>query len=174
QKFDFGGELYGSRFTTRPPEYILGREDWLYITPFTRYKPFKGLQFTLGVDILLLGNEETTEPPISGSYPNYSKWRITGRVNFSPSTAFYISPTFIGTDEPSVGHERRSASQAQGGGYDYFDKQDLFRWALEKQVGGVDAVQLDLEKLRRERMKAEEELKKLKKKLEEKKRSGGK
>lgn len=178
--FDFGAELYGSMFMKEPDSTVLGREDWAYFTPFVRYKPFKGFQFTMGIDALLLGYHNTTVPspemrrPDLHRYPNYSKYRITGRISFSPSTAFYIAPTFVSTDEPSVGRERRSASQAQGGGYDYFDKQDLFRWALEKQVGGVDAVQLDLEKLRRERMKAEEELKELKKKLEEEKRSGGK
>jgi len=173
---DYGVELYGASFVKKPQEDVLGRENWAYATPFVRYKPFKGFQFTMGVDALLIGYINTTV--IEGSqaldkFPNYSKWRITGRISIAPSTAFYISPTFVGSEETGSGGERRSM-RAEGGGRpgEAFDRSALFRWAIEEQVGGVDAVNLDLDKLKQERMKAEEELKKLKRTLEEKKRKG--
>ncbi len=177
--FDVGFEIYGNKFLQQPDVGILGREDWAYITPLARYKPFKGLKFTLGVDVLIMGDENTTEPPSEwhfgniDKYPNYSNWRITGRINFAPSTAFYISPTFVSSEEPGTGQGRTSMQRTEGGttagGFDFLNRQDLFKWAIEERMGGVDAVDLDLEKLRQERIKAEEDLKKLKKKLEEKK-----
>ena len=175
---DLGFEVYGNQFLKQPELNVLGRENWAYVTPFARYRPFKGLQFTMGVDVLLMGDENTTEPAPGQTfrnvddYPNYAEWRITGKISFAPSTAFYISPTFVSSEEPVTGQARTAGSRAeagQAGGYDFFNRQDLFRWAIEEQVGGVDAVNLDLNKLRQERMKAEEDLKKLKKKLEEKK-----
>jgi len=175
--FDVGFELYGNKFLQRPDVSVLGREDWAYVTPLARYKPFKGFQFTLGVDLLLQGNENTTEPQPGSSfrniddYPNYAKWRITGRINFAPSTAFYISPTFVRSEEPGTGQGRTSLQRSEGGGgFDFLNRDDLFKWAIEEHTGGVSAVDLDLEKLRQERIKAEEDLKKLKRKLEEKKK----
>jgi hypothetical protein len=165
--FDFGCELFGTHFTKRPPVKVLGREDWLYVTPMVRYKPFKGFQFTMGIDMLVLGYINTSSR--QNLLPNYSKWRISGRINFAPSTSFYISPTFVSSEESAVGQSRASASRSSGGGSgDFLNRQDLFRWVIEREVGGVDAVNLDLEKLRQERMKAEAELKELKKRLESK------
>lgn len=174
--FDYGLEVYGMHFIVEPPEEILGREDWLYACPFVRYKPFKGFHFTLGLDMLAIGYHNTSVPT-SGSYnelfPNYSKWRLSGRINFSPSTSFYISPTFVRSEEAGTGRAARGMEITRGGGSsDFLNREDLFRWAVEKRVGGVDAVNLDLVKLRQERMKAEAELKRLKKRLEDKKRSG--
>ena len=175
---DFGFEFYGNQFLKQPEINVLGRENWAYVTPFARYKPFKGLQFTMGVDVLVMGEKNTTVPDRDvffrnvDDYPNYAQWRVTGKISFAPSTAFYISPTFVNSEEPATGQARSALGRAESGsmgGYDFFNRQDLFRWAIEEQVGGVDAVNLDLNKLRQERMKAEEDLKKLKKKLEQKK-----
>jgi len=166
--FDFGLELYGSRFVKRPSVYVLSREDWTYATPFVRYKMFKGLNFTLGIDALLQGSKETsvTNLPDIVSFPsNYSKWRVSGRVSFTPSTTFYLAPTFAKVDETGTGRSRMGAD-AMGGGS--MDRQSLFRWAVEERGGGVEAADLDLQKIRQERIKAEEELKRLKRKLEEK------
>ncbi len=172
QRFDLGLEIYGSSFITQPDTNVLGREDWIYATPFARYKLFKGLYFTMGVDVLLQGDEETSWPSNEAlrDYPNYSNWRITGRINFAPSTAFYVSPTFVKVEEAAAGRERWSAARARGATGDIFDRQSLFRWAIEERGVGVEAIDLDLEKIRQERIKAEEELKKLKRKLEEKQR----
>jgi len=183
--FDYGIEVYGTHFVVEPPENILGREDWLYACPMLKYKPFKGFQFTLGLDMLVIGYKNTSKPDYlnrkidpnysyNSVYPNYSKWRISGRINFSPSTSFYISPTFVKSEEAGTGRAARGMEARGGRSGDFLNKDQLFRWAIEDQVGGVDAVNLDLVKLRQERMKAEAELKSLKKRLEDKKRGSSK
>ena len=170
--FDFGAELFGSSFIKRPPKRILGREDWIYITPLMRYRLFKGLFFTLGLDVLLLGYDNTSvvDHINLSPYPNYSSWRLSTRVQFSPSTAFYAAPTFAKPEEAGTGRVKRSYDRSTGDAMEFFDRQALFKWAVEERTGEIEAVDLDLEKIRQERKKAEEELQRLKRELEEKKR----
>lgn len=169
--FDFGFELYGGAFIKRPPVSVLGREDWMYITPMVTYKPFKGLNFSTGLDVLLMGSKDTSVPEIrdAKNFPNYPNWRLSGRISFAPSTAFYVAPTFAKTTDAAGGYERRKGVRSSGGN-EFLDRQSLFKWAIEDQMGGVEAIDLDLEKLRQERIRAEEDLKRLKKKLEQKQR----
>ena len=171
---DYGFEMYGSYFLKQPPESIFGRENWLYVTPMVRYKLFKGLFFTMGLDVLVIGHDEETTVLNNRleDYANYSTWRITGRVNFTPSTAFYVAPTFAKTDDPGTGRERRrslragTASTETASGGELFNRQELFRWAIEERFGGTEAVDVDLERIRQERIRAEEELRRLRQELE--------
>jgi len=175
-RFDYGAELYGAFFYKEPLDFILSRENWMYLTPFVRYKLFKGLNFTLGLDLLMMGGDETTIPAYT--LPNYPGYRLTGKIQFTPSTAFYSAPTFAKADAPitSSGRARNtySGSANTGGGASgspMFNRQELFRWGIEERGGEVQAIDLDLEKLRMERKKAEEELNALKAKLEERKKT---
>lgn len=184
-RFDYGFELFGANFLSRPPLTTLGREDWIYVTPMVRYKLFKGLTFTLGLDLLMLGHTNTSvyaldaNPTPDKDAPNYASYRISWKISFSPSTAFYAAPTFVKADEAGTGRQRStfSSSSDNGGmnngsnGGPAFGRQELFRWGIEERAGDVQNINLDLEKLRQDRKKAEEELKALKLKLEEKQRA---
>jgi len=115
-----------------------------------RYKLFKGLHFTMGVDLLLLGQKETSKPGFSDR-PNYSTWRLSGKINFAPSTAFYAAPTFVSaTQSGGTGRERRSFESvtSAGGQTPLFNRQELFRWGIEERGLDVQSVDLDLEKIR--------------------------
>ncbi len=177
-QFGFGAELHGSFFVQRPSIDYLGREDWIYITPFVRYDLFLGLKFIMGLDVLLVGSEETSDPnwigPRLNDYPNYAPWRITGRINFMPSTSFFAAPTFEKASEGgsvlSAGRTRGSLRRkAAADGASSVDRQAMFKWAIEERGGEIEAVELDLDKIRQERQKAEEELEKLKTQLEKEK-----
>lgn len=162
-RFDYGAELYGAFFIKRPPVSILGREDWAYLTPMVRYKIFYGMQFTLGLDILLMGRDETTVPRYHSDL-NYATWRLSGKVNLIPSTPFYAAPTFVKGDVKGVaGREKRGGVATAPS----FSRQELLRWSIEEKGLDVQSLELDLEKIRQERKKAEEELLRLKQKLEE-------
>jgi hypothetical protein len=170
-RFDYGFEVYGANFIQRPVVTVLSREDWLYVTPMLRYKFFKGLSFTAGLDVLLMGSKDTTIP--SNDLPNYSKWRLSGKLDFAPSTAFYAAPTFAKADATGAGRERRSFGGGGSGEGDnsLYNRDDLFRWGIESRGSDIQTVNLDLEKLRQERKKAEDELKALKQKLEERQKA---
>lgn len=176
-RFDYGLELFGAFFYKEAADFVLSRENWMYFTPFVRYKLFKGLNFTVGIDLLLLGGDETTFPSVE-EYPNYPGYRITGKMRFTPSTAFYAAPTFVKAEAPTgaSGRQRSAYSSSNAGSANapMFSRQELFRWGIEERGGEIQSVDLDLEKLRMERRKAEEELKVLKAKLEERQNTGGK
>jgi len=168
---DFGAELYGSFFIQEPSESTFGRENWVYLTPMAKYDLFAGLKFILGMDILVLAKDNTT---IYGEnadydlriYPNYSTWRLTGKISFMPSTSFFAANTFEKSSEvASVGREKRSfgGRSALGSGA---DRQSLFKWAVEERGGEIEAIDIDLAKIRQERKKIEAELERLKKDLE--------
>lgn len=176
-RFDYGVELYGAFFYKDAAEDILGRENWMYVTPFVRYKLFKGLNFTLGLDLLMMGGTDNTIPT-TDPFPNYPGYRVSGKIRFTPSTAFYSAPTFVKADSPtsSTGRQRSSYAASNGGGgggggSPMFNRQELFRWGIEERGGEIQSVDLDLEKLRMERKKAEEELNVLKAKLEERQKT---
>ncbi len=175
-RFDYGVELYGAFFYKEASKTVLGRENWMYLTPFVRYRLFKGLNFTLGIDLLMMGGTDKTVPT-TDPLPNYPGYRISGKVRFTPSTAFYAAPTFVKADAPSSNSGRQrssySASEGSGGGSGtpMFNRQELFRWGIEERGGEIQSVDLDLEKLRMERKKAEEELNTLKARLEERQKT---
>ena len=165
----FGFELYGAFFLQRPEELVFARENWAYMTPVYKYQILSSITLTTGLDILLMGRENTSTRNIGGDalnvYPNYADWRLTTKVSYTP----YDLATIMAR-QPGAGGGRPSGRRMSGGGGGYYDRQSLFRLAIEDQVGSVEATDLDLEKLRQERIKAEEELKRLKRKLENKKR----
>jgi len=174
-RYDYGFEIYGSNFLKQPGDTVLSREDWLYITPMVRYKLFKGLTFTLGLDVLIIGGTDESVPS-TDPLPNYSPWRLAMKVDFTPSTAFYAAPTFVKATAPGgrAGRQRRTYASGgeEGGGMNpMFSRQELFRWGIEERGGDIQSLDLDLEKLRQERKKAEEELKALKTRLEEKQKA---
>lgn len=176
--FDYGMEVYGSAFIQEPTENKLSREDYLYVTPMVRYKFLKGLHFYMGLDLLMQGKDDTSfddtlvvgaDVTMLSDYSNYASWRISGKIQFSPSTTFYAVPTFDKVDKPGgAGRTKGSARSASGKDRDLLSRQELFRWAIEEKFGGTEAVDLDLEKIRMERKRAEDELKRLRDELKEK------
>ncbi len=168
--FDYGAEIYGSFFFVRPRPTVLGREDWVYVTPMLRFKPLGNLKIILGLDVLVLGNEETTvksrsnDALLSENYANYSTWRFTTRFAYNPSTTFFK----VDKEEGVFSGRQKRTQLSTPSANSFVDRQSLFKWAIEERGGDVEAVELDLDQIREERRKAEEELEELKKKLEEK------
>ncbi len=152
RRFDFALETSGSFFLRFPAEAAYSRENYQWVTPSLRYKMFYGLYAQLGVDILLWQGEDTTIPAIPADMPNYPAWRLNGALSISPSTSFYRQPTFSQVGDPlstrKLLRERKS----------------LFEWVVDEQEG-VEYIDVELEKIKAERKKAEQELEKLKKDL---------
>jgi len=175
-RYDYGVEFYGNLFLKQPPVSILGRENWMYVSPMARYKLFKGLTFTAGLDLLMLGRTDTSIPT-TNPLANYSTWRISGKISFTPSTVFNSSPSEGRSDAPTSAREKRSyagsdATKTQrGSGAPMLNRQELSRYGVEERGGDIQSVDLDLEKLRQERKKVEEQLKALKAKLEERQKA---
>jgi len=170
-KFDYGLEMYGNAFMVKPSSGIFGRENYFYITPMFTYKIFKGLYAIAGVDILAYNAKETTvitgPNPIPPDWPNYPTWRFTTRLQMTPSTPFYVAPTFVDVNDPGTGRERRRSSISPDTGDDLFSREQLFKWAIEERFGDQEQVDVDLDRIRQERRHAEEELARLKVELQQ-------
>lgn len=168
-QYDYGVELYGNAFLVQPPFAVFGRENYMYITPMFTYKLFKGLSVTGGVDILAYDAKETTvslTQSVPADWPNYAPWRVTGRIQITPSTAFYVAPTFTDVNDRKTGRERSvNTSNTVDTGGDVYSREQLFKWAIEERFGNKEVVIPDLDLIRAERRLAEEELARLKAEL---------
>ncbi|MBU0518625.1 hypothetical protein KKA00_11500 [bacterium] len=151
--FDFAVEQHGGIYTNAPEENIYSRENNLWLTPSINYKMFYGLNFLLGADVLLYEGEDTTLPEIPEDFPNYPSWRVNGVLSFSPSTSFYRQPTFERVSDPK---SMRKLLR---------DRKSLFEWVVDDQEG-LEYIDIELEKIKAERKKAEEDLEKLKQELQ--------
>ena len=152
--FDLGLEIYGLNYLNAPGPQILGREDWIYITPMVRTQIFDCVRYSFGLDILLKGWDDTTIPNYGVDFTdfyNYSAWRLTTRFNYMPP----VKPlTGSGTTLP-IWILNTSEDI-------YTGHHGLFRWALDDEGRQVNDVDTDLEKIRQERAEAEQELEKYK------------
>ena len=151
--FDFYLENSGLTFTNYPKEWVYSRESSIWLTPGVRYKMFYGLNLLLGVDVLLWSEDDKTSPALPDVYPNYPDWRINGTISFSPSTSFFRQPTFSQAGDPK---NLRKLLR---------DRKSLFEWVVDDQEG-LEYIDIELEKIKAERKKAEQDLEKLKKELE--------
>jgi len=168
--FDYGVEVYGQFFAVAPLEEYLSRENWAYVTPFARWDWLSGMQFYLGMDLLGIGKDNTTEFRKNWNemekYPNYPQYRVASRLTYKPPTSFLGTNKY--GDNSSVPGRRTFGGKNVTAGDS--DRESLFRWAVEERGGDLEAVDIDLAKIREDRKRAEAELEKLKKELEARKK----
>jgi hypothetical protein len=155
--FDFSLETHGSFFLREPRINSFSQMDYQWVTPAVRYKMFYGMSALVGVDVLLWkGEDKNTRALLDAmsqpEYPTFPGWRINGSISISPSTTFYREPTFSNVTDPlstrKLLRERKS----------------LFEWVVDDQQG-VEYIDVELEKIKAERKKAEQELENLKQQM---------
>ena len=164
-KTEYSLEMHGDFFVTRPYISAFSRENYLYICPGFKYKIFLGLAIGAAVDVKLYSEDELTTnkfaPFSNDEYPQYPAWRLNLKLDYIPSTGFYEIDTFGKIDKASVTKESLRSRRI------ITDKKSLFEWVIDENMG-AEYIDLELEKIRRERKEAEKELEKLKKEIEEK------
>jgi len=166
-KKEYSVELNGRFFLKKTP--VIGaysQENFLYLSPGFKYNFFLGLSVGAALDVLLYAGDENTSNYYSnvmelGDYPTYAAWRINLKLDYTPSTAFYEIPTFSEVSQESVTKESMRARRV------LTDKKSLFEWVVDEDKG-AEYIDLELEKIRNERKRAEAELEQLKKEIEEK------
>jgi hypothetical protein len=145
-------EVNGISWIEQPDTMVYGREDYMYVTPAIRFKPYRWLYADLGVDIRISGDEDVTRGVPLGvniDLPNYVDWKAWLALNF---TILPLAPSEQTPEEM----ER-----------DRFNKRvDFFQNIIEERER-IENVQEELDRLKREREEAEKELEELKQILEE-------
>lgn len=156
---DLHAELTGSHFIEPAPDSAFSREDFLYVVPGITYKPFLGFNIRFALEWELLNKPNTTVGRIiPAHYPaNYAPWRVSTNFVVFPTTAFFRQSTFSRMSQQTRYHERLMERSGM-------DRQSLFRWVTDEDLG-KEYIDLELEKIRQERMRAEQELEKLKQEL---------
>lgn len=155
--FDFSLETHGTMFTRKPKTNAFTQFNYQWLTPGVKFKLFYGMSAMLSADVLLWkGDDENTAALLDNlsepEYPTFPNWRLNGVISISPSTTFFHAPTFSSVSDPlstrKLLRERKS----------------LFEWVVDDQQG-VEYINVELEKIKAERKKAEQELENLKKQL---------
>ena len=147
--FEFMLEINGINYLQQPDSVVYGRENWMYISPSIRYKPFPWLSMDIGIDYLLVGTEDDSHYQPDVDLPNYSTWKVNMGLNFK------ILPLPTASDSPGEMQRKQ------------FNKRvDFFQSIIEERER-VEDVQEELEKLKQDREEAEKELEELKQILEE-------
>ena len=146
-------ELNGINYIEQPDTMVYSRENYIYVTPSIRYKPYRWVSMDLGVDVRISSNvQETKGVPLFTSsldLPNYASWKAHLGLNF---TILPLGPSELTPEEMDR---------------DRFNKRiDFFQNIIEERER-VESVQEELDRLRREREEAEKELEELKQVLEE-------
>ena len=164
-RFDYSVELTGRFFVKDPYLAAYSSEDYMYLTPAFKYKLFYGLHVGAAFDVLIMEGDEKTQnyyaPFTSKDYSQYATWRLNLKVDFVPSTAFYQTPTFKKIDKELSTKEILRTRRI------ITDRKSLFEWVVDENKG-AEYINLELEKIREERKRAEKELEQLKKEIEEK------
>ncbi len=157
--FDFRIEASGILYLKKPNNFIYSAEEWAFISPSIRYKPLKGLNFDLGMDIRVSPSDrELTTADDIPDYsrnrdlsPNYPAWKVYLGADIELN---FAKKGFAITSEKN--YQRAEARE----------KIELFEKILEERKKAKD-VQKELQNLRKVRKETEEEIEEIKKILDE-------
>jgi hypothetical protein len=157
-RWDFITEVYGSVFSDRPVKTAFSRASYSYLSLGTEFRLFYGISFALAGDFNIFTTDLEQYNFLPDGYPDfYPPWRLNGKINISPSTAFSKVNTWSSVrPESEIDMEVRSRTG--------LSQRDLVDW-LGADDGGAEFIDLELEKIRAERKEAELELERLKERL---------
>ncbi|RMH62221.1 MAG: hypothetical protein D6677_10110 [Calditrichaeota bacterium] len=153
--FDFRMELTGILFLQQPDPYVYSAEEWAFISPSIRYKPFKWVGVDLGMDFRVSPadrNNTSGIPDISARVdlpPNFPTWRVHMGIN--------LNLNVLSSSKTEVVNYRQAKAQKQV---------ELFETVIEEKQK-AEAVQNEIENLRSIRKDAEKEIEELKKMLDD-------
>lgn len=153
-QFDFSLEVYGNYHISKPPPTAYSRHSYVYFSPGVTYKPSYWLSFCAGFDFRLTPNKSSSSDLIRSGLtqilPTYPTWR----VNFGMKVNL--------TSKVQARFEEKISAESPG---EDGKKGDVFKNIADerKQIENAEA---ELEKIRSEREKMDEILKRLRKALE--------
>ncbi len=153
--FDFRMELTGILFIQQPDPYVYSAEEWAFISPSIRYKPFKWLSTDFGMDFRVSPAERNNTsgiPDISSTVdlpPNFPDWRV--------HMGFNVNLNVLSSEKTNVVNYQQAKAKQQV---------ELFETVIEEKEK-AEAVQDEIENLRSIRKDAEKEIEELKKLLDD-------
>ncbi len=156
--FDFSAEIHSRMFLQNPPPSAFSAEDMTYLTAGIYYKPYPWVTFEMGIDFRLSSDKDesdyqrTPREKPSEDFPNYPAWRSILGVKLA------ILPTHLYSASDSDLLRQRAEERKE---------------VLERMIKGqeqTEDAEGELERIRAERRRIEEELMRLRKLLEAEKK----
>ncbi|MBC8185622.1 hypothetical protein H8E88_31430 [candidate division KSB1 bacterium] len=152
--FDFSFELFGNTFFQQPPETAYSLENFIYFTPTITYKATRWLSICAGSDFRISQDKDETsyefvQKSVRAELPNYPDWRI--RLGFK----FLILPI----KNHSVSNKEILIRRADS-------RKKLFEEIIREQQE-AESTEEELDKIKTERIKAEKEIERLRRLLEQ-------
>ncbi len=159
--FDFSAELNANTFLTRPPVTAYSIEYSAYLTGGVYYKPRPWLTFQMGLDFRIASDDDLTEysgsgnstlsPPPTSDFPNYPTWR--GVLGFRMA----LLPKSLRSTEVE---EMRKQGR---------DRRSILEKMMQNQ-GDTEDAEDELNRIKNERQRVEQELERLRRLLEDEKK----
>lgn len=153
--FDFRLEMTGMLFLQKPDSYVYSAEEWAFLTPSIRYKPFNWMAVDLGVDFRMSPKDRNNTSGIPDPSttldlpPNYPDWRVQMGLGFNLNL-------IGGSATSDLSYEQSRARK----------KVEMFE-AVVNEREKTESVQGEIENLKKVRQEAEKEIDELKKILDE-------
>lgn len=152
--FDLSLELSGLMFINKPDSAVFSRENFLYITPGVRIKPFAWLNFKLGFDFRLSSDEDNSivgagaaNPGVD--LPNYVKWKAYMGMDVTLMPLVTYTKSKVEVEREELGRR-----------VEFFEE-------IIKERQKAEKIEEELQRLRQQREAAEQELEELRQLLEE-------
>lgn len=160
-RLDFGLEVFGRGFASRPPVTAYSREDYLYLAPFLNYRFNRHVSMKIGIDIRLSKDEDRTDyantviVPLNSDLPNYPGWRLRASFNF-----------YLKKQDPRKIRKSYIASEPVEPRFDYTEETpESLQDKLVQERRKTEMVEEELERIRFNREKMEQRLAELRKLL---------
>ncbi len=157
EMFDFRLELSGILYLQKPDAFVYSAEEWAFLSPSIRYKPASWASIDLGADFRLSPTERQWTDPIIPDVSNnldlpknFPAWRIHLGANLN------LQLLKSGVQKAEDLYEQEQIQQNR----QFFD-------AVLKEKDKAKNIEREIDSLRKLRKETEQEIKELKKLLEE-------
>ena len=163
QEFGFFLELYGRSFLQKPPVTAFTRENSLYVAPGITYATNSYLTLMVALDLRILGGKDETAYDGEMGSPLHRPWQTvpnlpSWRINVGASIALSRKPT-TRTDMPGVGGTVGASGQSAPVSEKLYEE-------LASERRKTESAEAELERIRAERQRMEDLLKRLREVLE--------
>lgn len=152
--FDLNLELSGLYYLNKPDSAVFSRENFLYLTPGIRVKPYAWLSLNFGLDVRLSKDEDNSKF-LTGvasrnlDLPNYPAWKFRMGMDVTLMPLVTYTKSKVEVEKQELGRR-----------VEFFEEIIRERKKAEK-------IEEELQRLRRQREEAEKELEELRQLLEE-------
>ncbi len=168
QRLTLALESQGTYVMSYPQDWaeVYSIEAYGYLTPSIRYAIMPGVSLLSGIDIKYYENDELTDKTLQpSSAPSYPGWRVTSKLIFTSEAVggpAYQQASMPGMQQQSYGQQ----SMMMPGQMQSANRAALYDWGGSVR-DDIQYIEVELEKIREDRIEAENKLRQIREKLQQ-------